>query len=161
MKREVQHYLNLMERRASALRLLAAGLEECCACITEMDLNGLQQAVAQQEHICAELRFLREETERYQTQFAGDAEPKLPLRAVNHMSAALTPEGARRLQELEEELAALQGRVRHSNRVQAALLHRSRRSVNILMNFLSNYATSAGASSAEGAAPPAPITVRV
>lgn len=161
MKREVQHYLNLMERRASALRLLAAGLEESCACITEMDLNGMQQAVARQEHICAELRFLREETERYQTQFSVAAGEGLPPRAANYMPAALTLETAKRLQGLEEELATLQGRVRHSNRAQTALLHRSRRSVNILMNFLSNYATSAGAASVEGAAPPAPITVRV
>jgi hypothetical protein len=114
-------YYQLITRRIEMLRLLAAALRQSQKAVTARDLDGIYQGTLQQENLCAGIRFLDQE-----------------IKTAKNSSG---PGAQRTSQEigLIEDLLTAESEVRYLNRVQAGLLRRSRRSVNVLVNFLANY----------------------
>jgi hypothetical protein len=139
MKREVQHYLELLERRLVTLRLLAANLDESRSAYVELDLRRMHQHISHQENLCAEIRLLDTELTSLREKLAktGTAGGLPP--GLGELEAQLDPASARQLHWLLSGLKTIQADVRRLSRVHSELLRRSRRSVNVLLNFLAHY----------------------
>jgi len=139
MRHEVQRYLELLERRLATLRLLAAGLDEARSAFTDLNLEAMHQHIAHQENLCAEIRLLDTELRALKETLAGEPHADRPASEFEALARELDPASARHLQLLLSGLTAIQSDVRRLNRVHTELLRRSRRSVNVLLNFLANY----------------------
>lgn len=139
MKPDIHRYLELLERRLATLRLLATGLEESRDAFTEMDLESIHSHVAHQENLCTEIRFLDGELEALKRQLSSELQRDVDLTNLKTLQGLLDPESERRMRVLVSGLNTIQADVRRLNRVQAELLRRSRRSINVLINFMSNY----------------------
>jgi DNA repair exonuclease SbcCD ATPase subunit len=138
MKREVQHYLELLERRLVTLRLLAADLDESRSAYVDLDLRGMHRHISHQENLCTEIRLLDAELNSLREKLMSPATPGGLPSALSELEAQLDPALARQLQLLLSGLKTIQADVRRLSRVHSELLRRSRRSVNVLLNFLAH-----------------------
>lgn len=139
MKREVQQYLDLLERRLATLRMLAADLDESRSAYVTLDLRLMHQHIAHQENLCSEIRMLDTELQNMKDKLRGlVATGEMPS-TLGELEAQLDPMSARQLHLLMGGLKAIQADVRRISRVHSELLRRSRRSVNVLLNFLAHY----------------------
>ncbi len=142
MKNEVQSYLGLLERRLATLRLLATDLDECRWAYVSLDLRAIHQHTAHQDNLCNEIRALDVELQDLKRKIsAWAAAGELP-KSLEGLEAQLDPASARQLHLLLGGLKAIQVDVRRLCRVHSELLRRSRRSVNVLLNFLAHYSGS-------------------
>jgi hypothetical protein len=139
MKHEVQRYLELLERRLVTLRLLAADLDESRSAYVELDLRAMHHHISNQENLCMEIRLLDAELRSVSEQIKGQTTPGEKSPPLGRLADHLDPKSARQLQLLLGGLAAIQADVRRLSRVHSELLKRSRRSVNVLLNFLAHY----------------------
>jgi chromosome segregation ATPase len=139
MKREVQQYLELLERRVATLRLLAADLDESRSAYVTLDLRAMHQHIARQETLCTEIRMLDTELQNMKEQLRHlVATGEMPA-TMSELEAQLDPASARQLHLLLGGLKTIQADVRRLSRVHSELLRRSRRTVNVLLNFLAHY----------------------
>jgi hypothetical protein len=139
MKREVQQYLELLERRLATLRLLAADLDESRSAYITLDLRSMHQHISRQENLCTEVRLLDTELQSMKERLRGLAVAGEMPATLGELEAQLDPSSARQLHLLLGGLKAIQADVRRLSRVHSELLRRSRRSVNVLLNFLAHY----------------------
>jgi hypothetical protein len=139
MKHEVQRYLELLERRLATLRLLATDLDESRSAYVTLDLRSMHQHIARQENLCTEIRMLDAELQNMKEGLRGLAAAGEMPATLGDLEAQLDPMSARQLHLLLGGLKAIQADVRRLSRVHSELLRRSRRSVNVLLNFLAHY----------------------
>ena len=139
MKRDVQPYLELLERRLVTLRLLAADLDASRTAYVNLDLRAMHQHISQQERLCTEIRLLDAELKSEREKLTDQGAPGELLVAGTQLEAQLDPASGRQLQLLLSGLKAVQADVRRLSRVHSEMLRRSRRSVNVLLNFLGHY----------------------
>jgi len=91
MKREVQRYLELLERRLVTLRLLAADLDESRTAYVNLDLRAMHRHISQQENLCTEIRLLDAELKSAREKLTDQGAPgELPV-AVTQLEARLDP----------------------------------------------------------------------
>jgi len=136
MKRETQHYLELLERRLTTLQLLATELNESCSAYVTLDLRAMHSHTARQESLCTELRMVDTELQALQERLRTAGVQGLP--EIGPAEAQFDPAAARQLHLLLGGLKVIQADVRRLSRVHSELLRRSRRSVNVLLNFLAH-----------------------
>jgi chromosome segregation ATPase len=139
MKHEVQHYLELLERRLATLRLLATDLDESRSAYVTLDLRSMHHHIARQENLCTEIRMLDAELQNMKERLRSLATAGEMPATLGDLEAQLDPMSARQLHLLLGGLKAIQADVRRLSRVHSELLRRSRRSVNVLLNFLAHY----------------------
>lgn len=139
MERETQKYLELLERRLATLRLLAADLDESRSAYVTLDLRAMHQHIANQENLCTEIRMLDSELHAIKRRLTGAAATGENSSALSKLQAQIEPASARQLELLLGGLKGIQADVRRLSRVHSELLRRSRRSVNVLLNFLAHY----------------------
>ena len=139
MKREVQQYLELLERRLATLRMLATDLDDSRSAYVTLDLQSMHQHISRQENLCAEIRLLDTELQNMKEKLRGLAVAGEIPATLSELEAQLDPRSARQLHLLMGGLKAIQADVRRLSRVHSELLRRSRRSVNVLLNFLAHY----------------------
>ena len=139
MGSEAERYLELLEKRLVTLRLLASDLDQSRSAYVELDLQAMHQHIAHQENLCMEIRLLDAELRRLGEKLGGQATPGENPAGISQLAAQLDPPAARQLQLLLSGLSAIQADVRRLSRVHSELLRRSRRSVNVLLNFLAHY----------------------
>ena len=139
MKHEVQRYLELLERRLATLRLLATDLDESRSAYVTLDLRAMHQHNSHQENLCTEIRLLDAELQNMKERLRGLAAAGEMPSTLGELEAQLDPISARQLHLLLGGLKAIQVDVRRLSRVHSELLRRSRRSVNVLLNFLAHY----------------------
>jgi hypothetical protein len=132
MERNLTRYMELLERRLVTLRLLAAGLQQSREALTAVDLEAIHQSNNQQENLCNEIRFLDTELEDFWKNIAAE----FNINSGEKLDGLLDTASARRFHVLLNTLSAVQVDVRRLNRVQAQLLSRSRRSIDVLINVL-------------------------
>jgi hypothetical protein len=132
MERNLTRYMELLERRLVTLRLLAAGLQQSREALTAVDLEAIHQSNNQQENLCNEIRFLDTELEDFWKNIAAE----FNINSSEKLEGLLDTASARRFHVLLNTLSAVQVDVRRLNRVQAQLLSRSRRSIDVLINVL-------------------------
>ena len=139
MDREIQQFFGVLNRRLASLRLLAADLESAREVLVNMDLNGIHEHNTYQENACKEIGFLNLQLEGQWKKLPGEAQSGDAGSSTGNLAQRLKPEETDRLRSLLGEMDVAQKKVRGLNRVQAGLLRRSRRSVNVLMNFMASY----------------------
>jgi hypothetical protein len=139
MKREVQRYLELLERRLATLRLLATDLDESRSAYVTLDLRAMHQHISHQENLCTEIRLLDTELQDMKGNLTGLAATGEMPSTLGNLEAQFDPVSARQLHLLLGGLKTIQADVRRLSRVHSELLRRSRRTVNVLLNFLAHY----------------------
>ncbi len=139
MKSDTDRYLTLLERRLATLRLLATDLNESKSAYVTLDLRSMHQHTLHQENLCTEIRTLDAELKDLRQKLAGLSDGRQASGMVIGLEAEFDPNSARQLQLLLGGLKAIQTDVRRLSRVHSELLRRSRRSVNVLLNFLAHY----------------------
>ena len=139
MPTEVKRYTELLERRLVTLRLLAVDLEESRKAFVDLDLPAIHRHISQQERLCTEIRLLDSELKDELVKLQGGGALPQELTLTGRLDTQVNPDSARQLQLLLGGLKAIQSDVRRLSRVHSELLRRSRRSVNVLLNFLAHY----------------------
>jgi len=139
MEREARKYLELLERRLATLRLLATDLDESQSAYVSLDLRSMHQHISRQEHLCTEIRMLDTELQSVKGMLTGWAATGDTVSTLDKLEEQLDPASARQLHLLLGGLKAIQADVRRLCRVHTELIRRSRRSVNVLLNFLAHY----------------------
>jgi hypothetical protein len=149
MSAETTRYLDLLERRLALLGSLAAALTATRADIVALDVDGLQARITDQERLCLEIRLLDAQLNRFQRQCAAHT--------TSGDSTASHADTIRCRQTLDR-LKSAQVSVKQLNDEHRALLRRSRRTVNALLNsyhsFALTYANPSDTRSSRGAGLP-------
>lgn len=138
MESGADRYLEWLESRLMAWRLLAQALQQGCAALVEMDLAGLYRHISRQQELCAKISILTKEQSawgRRDSQHFGLLLPGSSPPTFVEFSGTVVAERAR---VLDRELVGAQEQVRRQNRVQKALLARSSHTVNLRANALVN-----------------------
>ena len=134
MDQELYLSFERVERRLALMRELAGMLEQTQAALLASDLERIEAHTVRQRELCDALRLL----EAPGTSPGKDA-PRKRTR-VHLPEGSLSPELRERWSTLSQELAQVQSRVGHLNRVHAALLRRARRSLAIVSRLLASSA---------------------
>jgi hypothetical protein len=145
---DTNHFLDLLERRILLLDSLAAALTAARADVVAFDLDGLESRIADQEHLCADIRSLDASIDRVQNQCATQ------LGAAGQSAPATSPNDTIRMHNTLSRLREAQISVKHLNDAHQHLLRRSRRTVLALLNsyrtFALTYSDPASAQTAIG-----------
>ena len=131
---ETDQYVELLDQRVSALRQLARQLVDCRPAFVAMDLDGIYRHVGEQEASCRRIRAI-------DSALRAAAQVRRRASAIRE-SAEL--ESGIRIEQLKQDLGEAQAEVRQLNRVHAAMLRRSSRTLAMLTNLLGNYAMTYG-----------------
>jgi len=139
MNRELQDCFGLLERRLETLRLLAQGLRDSRETFVALKLDAIHQNIAQQEGFLGEIHFLDRQLEALGHKLAADYGLQGEGSGLKALEDRLDPSSAQRLRLLLASLRTIQADIRRLNHVHAALLRRSRRTIDILMNVVGNH----------------------
>lgn len=107
-----------LEQRLALLGELAAALRASTDALVRLDLDAIHRSVDEQERLCGEIRSIDRGLDELRGKYLGLAEP----------GAAPSP--------ALERMAKAQAEVRALNRRHAALVRRSRRTLEAMMNFM-------------------------
>jgi hypothetical protein len=133
---DLETYLALLERRLSLLRLLAQEFVDCSKEFVALDLDGMYRRISEQEELCRQIQRLHPAIQALQQTCAAHL-------GLENGSAGANPENAEwaeRLSRVMQELAKAQAEVGRLNQIHAAYLRRSRKTIDVFMNFIGNYA---------------------
>jgi hypothetical protein len=133
---EIETYLALLERRLSLLRLLAQEFVDCRKEFVALDLDGMYRRISEQEELCRQIQRLHPGIHALQQTCA----MQLGLRNRDGAGRPEDAEWAERLSRVVLEIGKAQSEVGRLNQIHAAYLRRSRRTINVLMNFIGSYA---------------------
>ena len=139
MEGEIDRYLNLLEMRLDRLRRLSTQLKECQGAYTAMDLERITHYIDYQENLCNEIRSFDVQIKELHTKLSAALTGQPAIGVSGLPMAHLDETSQRKLRAVTQGLANIQADVKRLNRVQAELLKRSRRSVNVLINVMSQY----------------------
>lgn len=116
-----EHYFELLERRLALLGELAAALRDSTDALVRLDIERIDQTVGDQERLCGEILSLDRGLDSLQRKCAAGLDTR--------------GEGGR-LEALLGRVAEAQAEVRQLNKRHAALVRRSRRTLDAMLNFL-------------------------
>jgi hypothetical protein len=133
---EIETYLALLEKRLSLLRLLAQEFVNCRKEFVALDLDGMYRRISEQEELCRQIQRLQPAIQALQQTCA----MQLGLESRDEAGKPGNTEWAGRLSRVMQELGKAQAEVGRLNQIHAAYLRRSRRTINVLMNFIGSYA---------------------
>jgi len=133
---EIETYLALLERRLSLLRLLAQEFVDGRKEFVALDLDGMYRRIGEQEELCRQIQRLHPGIRALQQTCAA----QLGLQGHGAKGQPETAEWAGRLSLVMRELGKAQAEVGRLNQIHAAYLRRSRRTVNVLLNYVGRYA---------------------
>jgi len=134
-----KQYLGLLERRLDLLGSLAAALLECRGDFIAMDLGAMERRIAEQEQLCARIRSLDSEISNMQAHCSGSA---AALRSADPPLLSSSVEGdANTDQQIRAtigRISAAQLELKRVNDAHQAMLRRSRRTVQVLLNIFNS-----------------------
>jgi len=136
MSPEVETYLALLEKRLSLLRLLAQEFVDCRKEFIALDLDGMYRRISEQEELCRQIQRLHPAICALQQMCS----KQLGFDKENGTGKPAKSEWTERLSRVTEDLAKAQAEVRRLNQIHAAYLRRSRKTIQVLRNFVANYA---------------------
>jgi len=140
MSHDLKTYLKLLEQRLSLLRLLAQELVDSRKEFVAFDLDGMYRRISEQEELCRQIQRLHPAIQALQQTCATQL-------GVGNGGAAGNPENAQwaiRLTGVMKELGNAQAEVGRLNQIHAAYLRRSRKTIDVLMNFVGSYTMTYG-----------------
>ncbi|MCU1312083.1 MAG: hypothetical protein JWO20_3208 [Candidatus Angelobacter sp.] len=117
MKLSINTYNEMLTRRVQAIRAVTQSLGESRQALLSRDADRLQEFTAQQQMLCGEVDFV-------------DAE----LKSVRSGSETAFQSESGESDAIAEQMAAAGAELVHAYKVNAALLRRARRAVNVMIN---------------------------
>jgi len=121
--------LRLLERRLDLLGTLTVTLQESRNDFVAMDLSGMERRIAEQEQLCARIRSLDSEISSVQSQCAVRAGlPDIDVKNGEQIRVMLA------------RISAAQLELKRANDAHQAMLRRSRRTVQVLLNVFNSFA---------------------
>lgn len=136
MKPETHPISELIASRARQLHLLAAELGESRQALVRLDLDAIHRHNAQQQMLYQEVQRLDGEIRRFAS--AGSAAGGGTALSLDAVASDWDDEAKDRLRALLREHDVARQRVQELSQVQAELLRRSRRYLQILFNLVNN-----------------------
>jgi hypothetical protein len=136
MTAEIQTYLELLERHLALLRLLAREFVEGRKEFMALDVDGMYRRISEQEELCRQIQRLQPAIRAVQQKCAAGLGLGGAAAALQSENRESTERVARILMEIGKARTEL-GRL---NQIHAAYLRRSRRTANVLLNFIGSYA---------------------
>jgi hypothetical protein len=136
MSADIQTYMELLEKHLALLRLLAREFVDGRKEFMALDIDGIYRRISEQEELCRGILRLQQAIRTLEQKCASEL-------ALGRRAEELLPqerESAGRLARTLVEIGNAQEEVRRLNQVHAAYLRRSRRTANVLLNFISSYA---------------------
>jgi len=133
---EIEKYLALLEQRLGLLRALAQQLVGCRKEFVAMDLDGMYLRTGEQEELCRQIHSLHPAIDSLQRTCAR----QLDLARLDAVRQPEEVNWAARLRGVMRDLGEAQAEVNRLSQIHAAYLRRSRRTVDMLMNFFGKYA---------------------
>ena len=141
VKSESTRYLGLLERRLTLLDSLSRTLAESRNQFISMDLEAIGGRIAEQEQLCAQIRSLDTEITSAQVRCAERAGVRPCTDAISWLDPRDGDVGQNEQIRLTlSRVAAAQVELKRLNDAHQAMLRRSRRTVNVLMNLFNSYA---------------------
>jgi hypothetical protein len=138
---EAERYWGLLERRLALLAALSQTLADSRADFISLDLEGIRGRIAEQQRFCGQIRALDQDITAAQVRCARLAGVPCVSDAIRWPdAAALEPALAARLQETLRRVAAAQSQLQQLNNAHQALLRRSQRTVQVLVNLFQSHA---------------------
>jgi flagellar biosynthesis/type III secretory pathway chaperone len=113
--------MELLERKLALLAELAAALRASTDALVRLDIETIHQSVGNQERLCGEIRSLDRGLDALERRWAAELAGR---REGGEMDA------------LFERVASARAEVRQLNQRHAALVRRSRRTLDAMLNFL-------------------------
>jgi len=137
---DLETYLTLLEQRLSLLRILAQELVDSRKEFVALDLDGMYRRISEQEELCRQIQRLHPAIHALQQTCATQLGLDQGATAGNPQNS----EWAQRLTRVMQDLGTTQAEVGRLNQIHAAYLRRSRRTIDVLMNFVGSYAMTYG-----------------
>jgi hypothetical protein len=134
---DLETYLALLEQRLCLLRLLAQEFVESRKEFVALDLDGMYQRISEQEELCRQIQRLHPAIQSLQKICAAHVDLH---RESSTGGSADHAKWAERVAHVMRQLGEAQAEVGRLNQTHAAYLRRSRRTINVLMNFVGSYA---------------------
>ena len=132
-------YLKLLERRLDLLGSLAMALRECRGDFIAMDLGAMERRIAEQEQLCARIRSLDSEISNMQARCSASASaPRSADPASRSSSAEGNSDTDRQIRATMGRISAAQLELKRANDAHQAMLRRSRRTVQVLLNIFNS-----------------------
>ena len=136
MNAEIQTYLELLEGHLALLRLLAREFVEGRKEFMALDVDGMYRRISEEEELCRQIQRLQPAILAVQQKCAAELGLGGAAAALQSENRESTGRVARILMEIGKARTEL-GRL---NQIHAAYLRRSRRTANVLLNFIGTYA---------------------
>ncbi len=136
MNAETEKYLALLEKRLMLLRALSRQLLDCRKEFVAMDLDGMYSRMTEQEELCRQIQSLHPAIDSLQRKCAAHLGLERREFTVNDQDG----EWPGRLSGVLQELKEAQTEVGRLSQIHAAYLRRSGRTIQVLLNFVGNYA---------------------
>jgi hypothetical protein len=151
VNKESAQYLGLLERRLGLLDGLSKALVDSRGDFISLDMEAVHKRISEQEQFCRQIQSLDTEITRAQVHCAEASRAKPCANAIfwpgSPDEEAATSD---RIRAAMERVAAAQSELKRLNNAHQAMLRRSRRTVNALLNLFQSYAPTYS----EPAAPP-------
>jgi len=139
-------FLKLLERRLDLLGTLTRALKDCGSDFVAMDLSAMERRIAEQEQLCSQIRSLDFEITRMQKSCSASAIS--PANTV--WSNGDGAETNREVRAMLSRISAAQLQLKCANDAHQALLRRSRRTVQVLLNVFNSLAPTYSAPASVG-----------
>jgi hypothetical protein len=139
---ESKQYLALLDKRLLLLEALSSTLLAARADFIALDLDSIHTGLREQERICVQIRALDSDISRTQLKYAKLMGLPAGQNEISWPAAAAEPEDnvAAKIHNTMLRLAAAQSQLKRVNDTHQALLRRSRRNVQALLNLFQSYA---------------------
>lgn len=124
---------------------LAKALAESRTDFVAMDLQGIERRIAEQEQLCGQITSLDAEITRAQMRCVEQTGTRAQTSAIARPGELYDADSSEeRIRATLGRVAEAQAKVKKLNDAHQAMLRRSRRTVNTLLNFFNSYATTYG-----------------
>ncbi len=151
MTSESTRYLKLLERRLDLLGALADTLAKSRNDFVSMDLGAMERRIAEQEQFCKQIRSLDTDITSAQVRCAQSVGLRPCTDAISWPS---TPGGNaaqdEQIRAMLGRIAAAQTQLKRINSAHQAMLRRSKRTVQVLLNLFNSFAPTYAAPGAIG-----------
>lgn len=142
MKSESERYLKLLEQRLALLDSLVKTLAESRADFIAMDLDAIQGRIQEQEQFCTQIRTLDNDITSAQVRCAKLAGVPAHADEIFWPDSQGSPANVgEQIRATMRRVAASQKELKRLNDAHQAMLRRSRRTVNVLVNFFHSYSS--------------------
>lgn len=139
MELRIDHLFELLEGRLNNLRRLHGAVCEGQKALVKLNLDAIRDQNCEQQSLCTQIRRLDAEIAQLKQKWFAHYPAEAQSDGLRAIVAKVAPGSSGRLEQLLRDHDTTQAELQRVNRIQAELLRRSRRSIQMLSNLLAAY----------------------